>query len=146
MKKRADKSGARFDGGQVGLNATAKRFVSAQWGLADALALEVVPDELVGVQLGRIARQEMQFQSPGQLLDVLGDHLSDVGGMAIEDQEHGALAATHEVPEQRDEPGGIEPLRIDLVPESSARVDGADRTHILPPAARGHLRGLPSEA
>ena len=67
MKKRADKSGARLDGGQVGLNATAKRFVFAQRFLADALALEVIPDELIRVQLGRIAWQEMQLQAPVKL-------------------------------------------------------------------------------
>src|SRR5678809_1212384 len=103
MKKRADKSGARFDGGQVGLNATAKRFVSAQRLFADALALEVVPDELIGVQLGRIAWQEMQLQAPLETLNILRHGLGDVCGVAVKDQEHRTLAAAHEVLEQLQE-------------------------------------------
>src|SRR5947207_14003641 len=112
MKERADEGRARLNGRQVRLDATAERFVTPQRRLADALSLEMVPDELVGVQLGRIARQEMQFQTPGQSLDVLGDPLGDVCGVAVENEEHAARAAAHEVPQQLDEPCGIEPLRV----------------------------------
>ena len=61
MKKRADQRRLHLNGRQVRLHATAERFVPSRRGLADPLALEVVPDELVGIQLGRIARQEMQL-------------------------------------------------------------------------------------
>src|SRR5712692_812492 len=109
MKERADEGWARLNGRQVRLDATAERFVAPQRRLADALPLEMVPDELVGVQLGRIARQEMQFQTPGQSLDVLRDHLGDMRRVAVEDEEHGVLAAAHEMRQQLDEPSGIEP-------------------------------------
>lgn len=38
------------------------RFISAQWLLADALALEMVLDELVGIHLGCIARQKVRLK------------------------------------------------------------------------------------
>src|SRR5437879_1696689 len=66
MKERADEGWTRLDGGQVRVYATAERFIAPQRGLADALTLEVIPDELVGVQLGRVARQEMQFEATGE--------------------------------------------------------------------------------
>ena len=83
MKKRADQGRTRLNARQVRLDAAAERFVSPQRGLAHALALEVVPDEFVGVQLGRVARQEMQFEATRETLDVLRDHLGDVRGVAV---------------------------------------------------------------
>src|SRR2546427_7555102 len=95
-----------------------------------------------GFNSGRVARQEVQLQAPGEALDVLRDRVGNVRGMAIEDEEHGALAAAHEVPQQLDEPRGVEPLGVDLVPEFAAGVDGGDGAHALPPAARGDLWGV----
>src|SRR5437899_1202858 len=149
MKERADEGRTRLDGGQVRVYATAERFIAPQRGLADALTLEVIPDELVGVQLGRVARQEMQFEATGEPLDVLGDHLGDMRGVAIEDQEHGTLAPPHEVREQLDEPRGVEPLGVDLVPEGAPGVDGGDGAHALTPPARrdrGRLAAHPPGA
>src|SRR5206468_1851448 len=104
-----------------------------QWSLADALALEVVPDELVGVQFRRIAGQEVQFQTTGEPLNILRDHFGDVRGVAVENEEHRVLTAAHEVHQQLDEPRGVEPLGVDLVPECAARVDGGDRAYALAP-------------
>ena len=59
MKERADQERAGFDGGEVCVDAAAQGFTMAQWRLADALALEVVPDKLVGVQLGGVAWQKV---------------------------------------------------------------------------------------
>src|ERR1700746_326000 len=133
MKKRADKSGARVDGGQVGLNATATRFVSAKRLFADALPLEMVPDKLIRVQLGRIAWQEMQLQAPLETLNILRHGLGDVRRVAVEDQEHGTLAAAHEVLEQLQEPRGIKPLGVDLVTYGTAGSNGRGGPHALTP-------------
>src|SRR6266849_3530712 len=92
MEKRADQGRTRLNVREVRLDAAAERFVLPQRGLADALALEVIPDELVGVQLGRVARQEMQFEASREALDVLRNHLGDVRGVAVEDEKHGALS------------------------------------------------------
>src|SRR6266702_4348779 len=92
MKKRADQGRTRLNVREVRLDAAAERFVLPQRGLADALALGVIPDELVGVQFGRVARQEMQLEPTRETLDVLRDHLGDVRGVAVEDEEHGTLA------------------------------------------------------
>src|SRR6266508_446881 len=146
MKKRADQSRARVNVRQVRLDAAAERFVLPQRGLADALALEVIPHELVGVQLGRVARQEMQLEATRETLDVLRDHFGDVRGVRVEDEEHGALPTAHEVRQQLDEPRGVESLRVDLVPELAARIDGRDRAHTLAPTTRRDLRRLSTQA
>ncbi len=146
MKERADEGRLRMNVGKVGLNAASEGLVSAQRRLADALAFEVVPDKLIGIQLWRIARQEMQFQATGEPLDVLRDQRRTVRGVAVEDQKHGALAAAHEVRQQCDEPRGVEPLGVDLVPESAAGGDGGDRTHALAPAAGLDLGCLPPQS
>lgn len=146
MKERADESRLRVNVGKVGLNTAAAGLVSAQRSLADALACEVVPDELIGIQLWRIARQEMQLQATGEPLDVLRDQRRTVRGMAVEDQQHRALAAAHEVRQQFDEPRGVEPLGVDLVPEFTAGGDGGDRTHTLTPAAGLDLGRLPPQS
>src|SRR5713101_8684121 len=146
MKKRADQGRPRLNVREVRLDAAAERFVLPQRRLADALALEVIPDELVGVQLGRVARQKMQLEATRETLDVLRDHRGDVRGVAVEDEEHGALPPAHEVRQQLDEPRGVEPLRVDLVPEGAAGVDGGDRAHTLAPTARRDLRRLSTQA
>ena len=157
MKKRADEGRARLNGCQVGLDATVERFVSPQWRLPDPLPLEMVPDELVGVQLGRIARQEMQFQSPGQLLDVLGDHLGDMGGVAVEDEEHGARAAAQvRMPSQvrgstrlrqfRPKPPRRLPLKQSCQDHTASgffeNVSHPIRSHVGTPARATHARRL----
>src|SRR5260370_4757050 len=139
MEKRADQGRTRLNVRAGSPDAAGERFVLPQWGLDDALALEVVPDELVGVQLGCVARQEMQFEAPREALDVLRNLLGDVRGVAVEDEKHGALSTAHEVRQQLDEPRAIEPLGVELIPEGAARVDGGDGAHALAPPARGDL-------
>jgi hypothetical protein len=67
--------------------------------LADALALQVVPDKLVGVQLGRVARQKVQLKAPLETLDILRHGLGDVRRVAVEDEVHPAGPPPHEVGE-----------------------------------------------
>src|SRR5713226_2763432 len=100
MKERADEDRAGLNRRQVRLDSAVERFISAQRGLADALALEVIPDELVRVQLGRIAGQKMQLQAPSETLDILRHHLGNVRGVAVEDEKHGDLTMAHEVRQQ----------------------------------------------
>jgi hypothetical protein len=69
MKERAHQGGPRLNGSEIRLNAAAERFIPPQWGLADALSLEMAPDELVGVQLGRVAGQEMQLEATREALN-----------------------------------------------------------------------------
>jgi hypothetical protein len=78
MEERTDERRFGFDGGQVGLDPAAEGFVAAQRRLADTLALEVVPHELVGVQLGYVARQKVQLEAPLEALDVVHHRLGDV--------------------------------------------------------------------
>src|SRR5437667_11834050 len=88
----------------------------------------------------------MQLEATRETLDVLRDHLGDVRRVAVEDEEHGALPTAHEVRQQLDEPQGIEPLSVELVPEFAARVDGGDSAHALAPTARGDLGCLPPQS
>ena len=117
----------------------------AQGLLADALALEVIPDELVGIELGGVAGQEVQLQSAFQALDVLSDDLRYVGGVAVENKKDLASSAPHEVAQQFDEARRVEPLGVDLVPERTARIDGGDCVDALAPSAGGNFGRLPTQ-
>src|SRR5258707_9167506 len=139
MEKRADQGRTRLNVREVRLDAAAERFVLPQRGLADALELEVIPDELVGVQLGRVARQEMQFEASREALDVLRNHLGDVRGVAVEDEKHGALSTAHDVLLQLDVLRAIEPFGVELMPEGAVFVDGGAGAYALAPPARGDL-------
>src|ERR1700674_5070534 len=52
------------------------------------------------------------------------------------------LAATHEMLEQLNELGGVQPFGVDLEPEFAQRIDRRDRAYALPLSACGHFRGL----
>src|ERR1700674_4443923 len=51
------------------------------------------------------------------------------------------LAATHEMLEQLNELGGVQPFGVDLEPEFAQRIDRRDRAYALPLSACGHFRG-----
>ena len=70
----------------------------------------------------------MQLQATGEPLDVLRDQLRTVRGVAVEDQNHRALATAHKMLEQFNKPRGVEPLGVDLVPESAAGGTGGKTT------------------
>src|SRR5262249_60625956 len=88
----------------------------------------------------------MQLQASLETLNILGHGLGDVRGMAVKDQEQWTLAAAHEVLEQLQEPRGIKPLGVDLVPEGTAGVNGGDGAHALSPTAGGNLGRLSTQA
>ena len=146
VKERTDEGGARLNGREVRRDAATEGFVAPQRSLADALALEGVPDELVGVQLEGVARQEVELEATGETLDIRRDDRGAVRGVAVEDEEHEARAAAQEVPQQFDEARGVEALRVDLVPEGAAGVHGGDGAHALAPPTRGDLGRLPPQA
>ncbi len=68
----------------------AQGFALAQRLLADALALDVVPDKLVRIQLGGVAGEKVQLQASFPGLHIAEDGLSDVRGMLPEPETPGA--------------------------------------------------------
>src|ERR1700674_399953 len=54
-------------------------------------------------------------------------------------------AATHEMLEQLNELGGVQPFGVDLEPEFAQRIDRRDRAYALPLSAGGHFRGLATQ-
>ena len=86
---------------QVGVNALAQRFMLEKGLLAHALPLEMVPDELVWVQLRGIARKEVQFKPPFEATHVVGDQLGDVRRVPVENEKHLGPAPTHEALQQK---------------------------------------------
>ena len=136
----------RPDPVEVGLHAAAQRLAFAQRLLTDALAFEVVPDELVGVEFGGVAGEKVQLQAPAQPLHVVGDDLGAVCRVPIQYQEDAVLASAHEAPEQFNERRGIEPVGVDLEPELTACSDGGDGIHALALSARGHFRRLTAKS
>lgn len=54
-KERPDQDRTRFHIGEIRLDTGAERFVFPQRLFADSLALEVVPDEFIRIEVGRVA-------------------------------------------------------------------------------------------
>src|SRR5690349_17933595 len=74
---------------------------------ANTVVLDVVPHELVGIQLRRIGRQKEEPELTLGRFYELPDLFCPMGGMAIDDQENRRLGSNHQPPEKFDEyPGG----------------------------------------
>ncbi len=84
---------------------------------------DVAPDQFVRVQLGGVARQEMQAQPSFGGFDVVANDTSLVCGKAVEDQTHGFLAPMHQLPEQFDEQFAVQTALVGANPKLPARTD-----------------------
>ena len=61
-----------------------QRFPSPQWSRADSMLLDMVPNELIGVQLRGKPRLEMKLQPSPERLNVAGDSLGNVCWIPIQ--------------------------------------------------------------
>jgi hypothetical protein len=90
-------------------------------------ALQVVPDALIRVQLGRIARQALQMQALGRprRQEVL-DRLPFVDGGPIPDDEHLAADLAQQHPQKADHRLGGVRLLLHLQKEAPVQGDATD--------------------
>src|ERR1035437_5813407 len=85
-----------------------------------------MPYKFIGIEIGCIRRQKMQFQLSAAALHIGFDELGLVAGMAIYNQIYLSSAASTKVPKKFHKPGGVEHAGVNRAPESAAC---ADRTH-----------------
>src|SRR5437899_1821021 len=142
MKERPHEGRIPLNGSEVVFDTRPKRLIAFQRPLAQSMRLDVIPDELIGIKIRRIDRQEVQLETAAAPLNVTRDKLGDMRGVPISDQKHRIAPSAHEGAEEFEKPRGIEPPAEGPPPEVSSRRHRRDGIDGLPLAARGHYRGL----
>src|SRR5262245_50663049 len=102
----------------------------------------MIPDELVGVEVGSVTREEVELESSFHALDEFGHKLGNVSRVLVDNQEHRTATPAQEVLEELDESFLIESPGIDLVPKGSQCVQSRNGIDRLPPTTRRNLRGV----
>src|SRR5688572_15881221 len=86
----------------------------------------MIPDKLVWVQIGGIARKKVQLQLALQFLNVLLDEVGFVSWVAIDHKKHRTSPIAQEVVEKLLEASSVEPASVDVVPECTQGIDSRD--------------------
>src|SRR5258708_1468966 len=84
----------------------------------------MIPNELIGIQVWCIARQEVQLDGSYFLFNELGHEFCDVSGVAIHNQYDRLASTAQKEAEKLYEACRIETSRKDVVPEGTSRIDG----------------------
>jgi len=79
--------------------------------LGHAPLSEVVPDELVRVEVRGVAREEVELEPAALRLDELGDEIRAVGRMPIDHKEDRVPTPPEEGLEEGSEGAGVQPPR-----------------------------------
>ena len=103
---------------------------------------DMIPDKFIGVEVGGIAWEKVQLQPTAQRLYMTSDTSRAMRRMAIDDKKDRPPAARQELLEKGDKPSGVEPPRVDRVPEAASCGDRRDRVDRLALTAGAHHRGL----
>lgn len=106
-------------------------FTLAQWPPCDAGSLDVTPDQFIGIQVGRIARQEVQRQAPFGGGDIVAHLEGFVSRQAVQHQVNGLPASLHHLAQQIDEHVGMERAGVGAEPEPAPGIDRRRRTDRL---------------
>ena len=133
-----------FDRREIGFDAVPQGLVLMQGALRDAFLPQMIPDELVRVEVRGVARQEVELEPPALRLHELGDEICAMGRMAVDHEEDRLAAAPQERLEEGPEGAGVQPAGEDLVPEAPQRAYRGDRVHRLPLATGPDDRRLPA--
>ena len=67
----------------------------------DAVVLQILPDQLIGIEFRAIGREEEHLELPFKLLDAVPDLSRLVHGMAVQNQEHRLARPMHEPAKER---------------------------------------------
>src|SRR5574341_291776 len=114
------------------------------------MGLDLHPNRLVWIEIGRIAGQEVQLQAPARGLDEALNGLGTVGGVSIDDKEYRLPPVAQELGEKAGEDRGVEATRESRVPETAPLIDRRDRVDGLTLTAdwddQGLAAGRPSAA
>src|SRR5262245_44069495 len=99
----------------------------------------MVPDELVGVEVGSVAGKEVDLEFAFQALDELGHDLRDVSRVSVDNEQDRPASASQEVLQKLDERLLVQSAGVDLIPERSEQVQRRDCAHGLALTARRNL-------
>ena len=135
-----------MEGDQILLDPLLQGFILFQRFLGAPVALHVVPDKFIGVQVRRVGRQEVQFQTPAHFGDVGLDQVGLVRGMTVHHRHHLVLRTLHEVAQEQPETFRIELARIGRGPKGSAGGDRADGVDALALPGASYHRGAAFES
>ena len=78
-----------FDCRKIGFHPGLEGLVLAKRRFSHAFLPQVIPDELARVEVGRVAREEMEFQAAPLGLDEVGDQVRPAGGVDVYREEDG---------------------------------------------------------
>lgn len=128
-----------MDRGEIGFHAAQQGPVLAEGALRDAFLPQMIPNELVRVEIGGVAGEEVGLDPTPLLLHELRDQMSPVRRMAVDHEEDRLPAVPEEGLEEGPEGGGVQSAREHFIPEGPEGAHGGDRVHRLP------LADLPPE-
>src|SRR5450830_381559 len=128
------------------MNAAMKRLVGFEWLLADAGLAKVVPDELVGVQLGCVAGKKVQLESASLTLHKGSNEFGSMGRVAIDHEKGRTSPSFEECGEEGGKAGGIEHAGESVEPERSPGCHGRDSTDLLALSAGSNHGGLSAQS
>ena len=100
--------------------------------LGDAVGLGVWPDKLIGIEVGGIGWQEVQFQPSTGSLHLATDDLRPMTGVPIHHQIHLGVAPAPEVFEKADQTRRMEVAARDRAPKGPFRIARTAGLDLLP--------------
>jgi len=139
-----DDSPICLDRREVRFDPRSQGFVLPQWLLCNSPLSEMIPNELVGIEIRSVAGQEMDLQSSLLAPYVLGNSTSDVRWVPVDHQEHRTPDRSLELLEELKEKLLVQSLGVHLVPERTRSVHRRDGVHRLTTTAREHFWCLTS--
>ena len=90
------------------MNAAVERLVDLEWFFADAGLAKIVPDKLVRIEFGCIARKKVQLESALLTLHECSNEFGAVRRMAIDNQIGRMSSSLQKCSEEGHKAGGVE--------------------------------------
>jgi len=84
-----------FDGGKILLNAVSQRFILSQRCFGGAMMAKIIPNKFIRIQIRRIARKKMKFQSAFKRLYISGNKPCLTNGQTVDDKKYSTAAVTY---------------------------------------------------
>lgn len=107
--------------------------------------LQILPDALSWVQIGRVAGQTLQMNVLGSALrQEVFDHLPMMGGQAIPDDEQLALDVAQQVTQETDDIRTFESVVLNHDVQVTTRRNGTDDREVIPTQRKTQDGRLPS--
>lgn len=136
-KESCNRIGLRFQSGERFFDRQSKVKLVGD-GVFGDISLDVLPDLLVGVELGRVRRQVDEFEAALGGLDVGLDGLGLVDAVAVHDQDDGLLGLQHELLQETLKHLGVDQPFMDHELHGAVQTNGRDHLDRGPRAGAAH--------